>query len=208
NGLVHKDIHSGNILINSKAKKANICDLGLTRPENSIDKKECGYGVLAYTAPEVLQHGRRTKASDIYAIGILIWEIIHGQGPFSDYTYNCCKYLAIIDGERPEFTVNCHRLLYYFAKWCWNENPQFLCDLCELSLEPSSPPSPPPSSTPSSFDIDLGTGDSDNFYELSYKTSSHDDDERLSLNCLIKLRLHLNDYPLDSLLMMCLSNQI
>ncbi|CAG8576289.1 5495_t:CDS:2 [Ambispora leptoticha] len=187
NGLVHNGIHSRNILITaSKVKRAYICDLGLTKSENS--KKEYKYRVLEYTAPEVLQRKGQTKASDIYAIGILIWEIIHGQCPFSHYSD---IHEKIIDGERPKFTVKCHKLLYTLTKWCWHENPirrptidltlkvvfnllchkKFECELpcsyCELPLIPSPQ---------GSFCTNSGTEHSSS---LSYKTSFSDDDEPL-----------------------------
>src|SRR2546430_1848680 len=61
---VHKDFHSGNILLINNIP--NISDLGMCQPANSEAKKEGVYGVLPYMAPEVLRGYQYTKAADIH----------------------------------------------------------------------------------------------------------------------------------------------
>ena len=80
--IVHRDLHSGNILYNSRDILWRISDLGLSgpvdKPPNSI------YGNLPYIAPEVICGKIYTKKSDIYSMGILMWEVITGETPFDD----------------------------------------------------------------------------------------------------------------------------
>ena len=74
---IHRDLHSGNILYSSKSQYWYISDLGFCGPAdkslNSI------YGNLPYIAPEVIAEKITTKASDIYSIAMLMWEISSGQ---------------------------------------------------------------------------------------------------------------------------------
>src|SRR5437016_11726485 len=77
--LIHCDLHSGNILM--EANDCYITDLGLCGP---VDEESSGkiYGIVSYIAPEVLQGKKNTKESDVYSIGILMWELFasHGVG--------------------------------------------------------------------------------------------------------------------------------
>jgi serine/threonine protein kinase len=79
-GKVHKDFHSGNILITEVIddfRMPFISDLGMCQPidnEEQEIKNEGVYGVLPYMAPEVLHGYQYTKAADIYSFGIMMNE--------------------------------------------------------------------------------------------------------------------------------------
>src|ERR1051325_1949370 len=80
---IHRDLHSGNVLFLKSDQSFFISDLGFCGPAdkslNSI------YGNLPYIAPEVITGKETTFASDIYSIGILMWEISSGQLPFINH---------------------------------------------------------------------------------------------------------------------------
>src|SRR5690242_115716 len=77
---IHRDLHSGNILFAGGTANIRISDLGFCgpadKPLNSI------YGNLPYIAPEVISGKETSFASDIYSVGMLMWEISSGQLPF------------------------------------------------------------------------------------------------------------------------------
>src|SRR5581483_3439794 len=84
---IHRDLHSGNILYNQIYNAFCISDLGFCgpadKPLNSV------YGNLPYIAPEVIVGKKTTTfASDIYSIGMLMWEISSGQSPFANFCHN------------------------------------------------------------------------------------------------------------------------
>ncbi|GBC04127.1 hypothetical protein RclHR1_05520015 [Rhizophagus clarus] len=83
---IHRDLHSGNILYKPNNGSLYIRDLGfcgpIDKPLNSV------YGNLPYIAPEVITGKKTTFASDIYSIGMLIWEISSGQPPFVNYKHD------------------------------------------------------------------------------------------------------------------------
>ncbi|CAI2199823.1 11762_t:CDS:1, partial [Funneliformis geosporum] len=68
--IVHRDFHSGNILIyqyeNNNTKYIRIGDLGLSKSATEADVNET-YGIIPYVAPEVLQGQKDTEKSDIYS---------------------------------------------------------------------------------------------------------------------------------------------
>ena len=73
---IHRDLHSGNVLFSQFDQRFFISDLGFCgpadKPLNSI------YGNLPYIAPEVISGKETTFASDIYSIGMIMWEISSG----------------------------------------------------------------------------------------------------------------------------------
>ncbi|CAI2185249.1 9214_t:CDS:1 [Funneliformis geosporum] len=75
--IFHKDLHSGNVLYLEEFSGWYISDLEFCDPAN----KPSGsiYGNLPYVAPEVILGKGYTFASDIYSIGMLMWEISSGQ---------------------------------------------------------------------------------------------------------------------------------
>ena len=97
--LIHRDLHSGNMLIYGGG--CYITDLGLCGP---VDEESSGkvYGIVSYTAPEILQGGKNTKQSDVYSIGMLMWEIFAGRPPFDDIAHDADLIFRILEGLRPQ----------------------------------------------------------------------------------------------------------
>ncbi|RIB00632.1 kinase-like domain-containing protein, partial [Gigaspora rosea] len=105
-GLVHSDLHSGNVLLGFNGVKGSIKigDLGLCQDVDPNFKNNNSYGILPYTAPEVLENFIQTTASDIYSFGMLMWEFTTGYQPFSNKAHNDKLILEILKGERPKIT--------------------------------------------------------------------------------------------------------
>ena len=83
---VHRDLHSGNILYSKDSKYWFISDLGFCGP---VDKQLGSiYGNIPYVAPEVIAGKEYTKASDIYSVAMLMWEISSGYPPFIGYRHD------------------------------------------------------------------------------------------------------------------------
>src|SRR5581483_624619 len=97
---IHRDLHSGNILFNQGNQRFEISDLGFCGPVDKSSKSI--YGNLPYIAPEVIAGKETTFASDIYSIGILMWEISSGQPPFCNYKHDLDLAMSIINGIRPK----------------------------------------------------------------------------------------------------------
>ncbi|MDX2162239.1 MAG: tetratricopeptide repeat protein [bacterium] len=77
-GIVHRDLKPGNILVSSGEVK--VLDFGLAmerRAEGEI------VGTIAYMAPEVLSGLPHTPASDLFAVGVLAYELLTGKYPFA-----------------------------------------------------------------------------------------------------------------------------
>ncbi|GBC05953.1 hypothetical protein RclHR1_06520009 [Rhizophagus clarus] len=123
NDLIHRDLHSGNVLVLSYAK---ITDLGLCKPANytiSDNTKNNVYGILSYVAPEILRGQSYTKASDIYSLGIIMYEIISGLPPYHDKSHNENLAIKICKGLRPSFNIKVPQSIVYLIKRCLDADP-------------------------------------------------------------------------------------
>ena len=81
-GLVHRDVKPENVLI-SDAGDVKIADFGLVRAiaEAKITSTSVILGTAAYLSPEQVSSGDATPASDVYAVGILTYELLTGDHP-------------------------------------------------------------------------------------------------------------------------------
>ena len=99
-GLIHCDLHGGNIVLSNDQDIAYICDLGLSKLA-TIPKPDLAIrGVLPFIAPEIFCTGEYTQKSDVYAFGILMCQLANGEPPFREKS-DCGLICEIIDGLRP-----------------------------------------------------------------------------------------------------------
>jgi len=82
-GLVHGDLKPGNILVTPN-NQAKVTDFGLARAlgASAMDDGEVVWGTPAYFAPEQAAGERVLPATDVYAIGIILYEMLTGSVPF------------------------------------------------------------------------------------------------------------------------------
>ncbi|GET51334.1 kinase-like domain-containing protein [Rhizophagus irregularis DAOM 181602=DAOM 197198] len=122
-GLIHHDLHCGNILSDFD-HGAFITDLGLCQPANNMEHSQSDnkkiYGVLPYVAPEVLRGKEYTQASDIYAFGIIAYEIFTGFPPYHDIDYDELLAMKICQGLRPKFNYKIPQLIIDIINQCWD----------------------------------------------------------------------------------------
>lgn len=82
-GFVHRDIKPENVLISDDGR-VKVADFGLARAMESSDQSLTHgviIGTVAYLSPEQVEKGEADGRSDIYAAGILLFEMITGQLP-------------------------------------------------------------------------------------------------------------------------------
>jgi len=124
---IHRDLHSGNILFFRQG--FSISDLGFCgpadKPLNSI------YGNLPYIAPEVIIGKGTTFKSDIYSIGMLMWEISSGQPPFFNKNHYDLA-IKIINGMRPKIVSGTPLEYKELMEQCWDADPVKRPDIVSL----------------------------------------------------------------------------
>jgi len=107
--------------VHNIANEFHISDLGFCGPaDKPLDSI---YGNLPYIAPEVVIKKKYTFASDIYSIGMLMWEISSGQPPFINYEHDYYLAMNIVNGIRPKIMPGTPLKYKSLMEKCWDADP-------------------------------------------------------------------------------------
>jgi len=133
-GIVHGDLKGNNVLVDDEGHP-RVMDFGLSYDlgEPTLDTTSMMFcGNVRWLAPERLdpEHfglsssASRSTASDVYALGMLIYEVFSGKIPFFETKYNVPLVGRIKDGERPSHPGDLARPglsddLWIFVCKCW-----------------------------------------------------------------------------------------
>ena len=81
-GVVHRDVKPGNVMLTPTGIK--ILDFGISAVAGEPDDDETGatFGTPAYVAPERLDGKPAEPATDVYGLGVLLFEMVTGQPPY------------------------------------------------------------------------------------------------------------------------------
>jgi serine/threonine protein kinase/Tfp pilus assembly protein PilF len=100
-GVIHRDIKSANIMIDEKGR-VKIMDFGLARLKGRSDLTKAGstLGTANYMSPEQTQGADVDHRTDIWSLGVVLYEIVTGQTPFKG-EYEQAVIYSILN-EEPE----------------------------------------------------------------------------------------------------------
>ncbi len=85
-GLIHRDLKPDNVFLMSSEGHSDfvkLLDFGVARvPEKHVTRTGIVVGTAGYIAPEQLRDQPPTPASDVYALGVMLYEMVAGEAPF------------------------------------------------------------------------------------------------------------------------------
>ncbi|CAM9445750.1 unnamed protein product [Ectocarpus fasciculatus] len=128
---VHGDLKSANVLLDGSGR-AKIGDFGTSRWSQHTSStglatyttKPSTQMSLAWSAPEVLESGGSTYASDVYSFGIVVWEMVSGELPWANKTRPREILSAVLMGARPSFPHDAPADIVEIARVCWCGEPR------------------------------------------------------------------------------------
>lgn len=107
-GWLHRDVKPGNVLLDSTGR-ARLADFGLAGPPEGSGLTRMGQvmGTLVYMPPEVIAGGTTEARSDLYAVGLILFECLAGQRYFRSVAEGqlrepACDLEASLPGDLPE----------------------------------------------------------------------------------------------------------
>lgn len=95
-GLIHRDLKPSNVML-ATGDRTVLVDFGLARPEFGLRGKSKIEGTPHYIAPEVIRGHAMTPAVDIYALGIIVHELLTGAPPFESSNLNVLLTKHLVD---------------------------------------------------------------------------------------------------------------
>ena len=122
--IIHRDIKPENILIDIDGN-CKLGDFGLAQNENDLNYIKDDYcGTLEYLAPETLNNSHQGKSVDIWALGVLLFEMLTGRPPFK------------IEKDKLELYKNSNDTKLWKINWT-DDFPRLARDLVSRILVPN-----------------------------------------------------------------------
>lgn len=130
--IMHLDFRSLNLLVASTNPTANVCikvaDFGLSTTSSGSHK-----GIKAFnpfwSSPEILQRSTYDLSTDIYSLGIVLWELLQQGRPFEEHRHKFPGPEIILTGAiasqnlRPTFPPSTPDALKTLISQCWHADP-------------------------------------------------------------------------------------
>ncbi|HEX4820029.1 MAG TPA: Stk1 family PASTA domain-containing Ser/Thr kinase [Acidimicrobiales bacterium] len=110
NGVVHRDVKPGNVLISPQGQ-VKVADFGIARalgadPESNLTQAGSVMGTATYFAPEQAQGLPLDPRSDLYSLGVVLYEMVTGRPPFSGESPVAIAYKHVQEQPPPPRHVN------------------------------------------------------------------------------------------------------
>ena len=107
-GVVHRDVKPGNVLLTATGQ-SKVTDFGIARalssPDDDLTQAGSVMGTATYFSPEQAQGLPVDPRSDLYSLGVVLYEMVTGRPPFSGETPLSIAYKHVQDQPAPPSTI-------------------------------------------------------------------------------------------------------
>ncbi len=116
--LVHRDVKSPNLLITAD-NTLKLCDFGLTKYLPETRSTYTGRGTFRWLAPEVWKDQKLSPKADVFAFGIVLWELITGEEPYEGMRPEHVVFSVAYGNKRPDIPTRCADVYRTLLTQCW-----------------------------------------------------------------------------------------
>lgn len=147
NGLLHLDLKLSNII--AEAERAKVLDLSIAMPPGPGRR---GRGTFEYMAPEQARGGEVSAASDVWGIGMVLFDALTGRSPWEPDDDDASRAGTAEDGADEETSIELYEYRGRYAQLegrappvgRYRRLPRALSSLIDACLEPESAARPTP----------------------------------------------------------------
>jgi serine/threonine protein kinase len=131
--IILQNLNSNNIVIHQG--EAKVIDFEIAKSET--DLYEGVFGVIVYIDPKVLENFsyKYDKKSNIYSLGVLMWELSSGRSPFINEKNGSDLMYHLVNGYREKPISGTPDKYLELYELCWNDNPDLRPSINEVFIE-------------------------------------------------------------------------
>lgn len=132
--IIHRDLKTPNILLD-KMNVARICDFGLSRTIEAHEKLTKSVGTPQWMAPELVKNQDYNEKVDVYAYGVILWEILTEMIPFDGMEPFNIIYILTSQKTKFEVPENTPKNLADLIDKCTSKSPDDRPSFAQIKSE-------------------------------------------------------------------------